>query len=1423
MPAALAAAHVGHQIEHSKAMFGFIAGAIVGLAIGVVAVAAVVVTGGAALAVIAAVGGAVAATGGMALTGKYIGEGYKNPSGPVSAGSPNVLFGPAKMPAARSAIDLVACKNHGPKMIALGSDSVFINTFPSARKTDKTECGGTLGSLMDHIFIGAETAQYLEIESEVPDWMVQIAQGMVIVGTAVALVFGVAAAAVVGGICGVISFAGTAAGGMAGGYLGTIAGGHIGEALGGDIGRRWGEAAGGLLGGAFGAKLGNRYSTGHPVDVATGELFTSEVDFVIPGLIPIVWERFWISSSTQNDQLGHKWHHPYDVMIVEGTDFNVLRMEHGRLIPLPQMLPGETFYHRAEKLTAIREASGDYSVLTEEKQRLTFTASKMDPSRYTIYKIGDFNQNSLTFTYTDEGYLKKITNDAGIAVHFDLDQYGRIIAAHKASRDNTILLMRYGYDADGNLSTATNGTDVPFGYHYTNHLIIQEVRRSGLSFYFEWNDLNLGRAARCVKTWGDDNIYYRNIFYDTDERTTRVIDSRGHETTYAANANGLITQIVTPLGHVAKQSYNAFAELQNMQDPNGNSLASEYDDFGRVISFTDKDGATSAYTYVTDDPSAPNFHSTQTELNPLGHTTHIDYDTAGNIAAITDPLRNTVGYLRDERGLPLAIRDNAGTVARFNWSGDGTLLQERTSTGGELSFTYDSFGRIISEQRERNGVTQYAYDALDQLTMVQHPDGSKTQLLYDIEGNVTQFTDPAGRTTAWHFGSYPFPLRRTNPDGSVFAYGYDTELNLIELHNEVREVYTLDYDGDGNLIRETGFDRREQTFQYDGAGNVTHATDGHRRHEFTRDPLGRLLERQSSDGETASYAYDAMGQMTKAVNAVRKLTFDYDPRGLLVKETQDGFSTTHAYSRRGQRTATVLPDGRFVKFGYDQDGGFGSLRFMDRDVLDVQRDRLGREKTRTAGGVVQRTNYDPQGRIEQQQAYKQGQKNPIFGRTYSYDPSGLINEIRDNARGVSRYQYDGREQLRAVTGDRPEMFAFDPAGNILGDVANPNDASVEGGRLLMQGDNHYTYDDAGNRVHLERGWGGINAFDYEYDHQNQLISVVETLPGRRKSTHFTYDALGRRVSKRYREEKRILQAANLVPPPDDELPETLLKEETTWFLWNGDVLLAEGAGDGAGAVDPLELVYVYEPDSFRPTAQIRRFAPDEEGQVYIYWLDHLGTPQEITNEAGELVWQVALKAWGGIGSVLVEQVGNNLRFQGQYHDVETGLHYNRFRHYDPAVGCFVNQDPIGLLGSEILARYANDPLLVIDPLGLAPCTMTGPYSGKPQQTRGKNGQAHANQGLAAGQKLQSQGFSQGTFNRNTNTGLNQFGLKPISGQGGRLRPDVMAYNPKTKTLQMVENVSPSQTVRGQQLKLTPVETAIQNANPNITVLPSLVY
>jgi len=114
-------------------------------------------------------------------------------------------------------------------------------------------------------------------------------------------------------------------------------------------------------------------------------------------------------------------------------------------------------------------------------------------------------------------------------------------------------------------------------------------------------------------------------------------------------------------------------------------------------------------------------------------------------------------------------------------------------------------------------------------------------------------------------------------------------------------------------------------------------------------------------------------------------------------------------------------------------------------------------------------------------------------------------------------------------------------------------------------------------------------------------------------------------------------------------------------------------------------------------------------EVFFIHTDHLNTPRVITNQAGQAVWR-----WdqtdpfgGNVPDENPSGLGNftcNLRLPGQYFDKETNLHYNYFRDYDPAIGRYVQSDPIGLRGGINTYAYVNsNPLGLSDPLGLCPC------------------------------------------------------------------------------------------------------------------------
>ncbi len=212
------------------------------------------------------------------------------------------------------------------------------------------------------------------------------------------------------------------------------------------------------------------------------------------------------------------------------------------------------------------------------------------------------------------------------------------------------------------------------------------------------------------------------------------------------------------------------------------------------------------------------------------------------------------------------------------------------------------------------------------------------------------------------------------------------------------------------------------------------------------------------------------------------------------------------------------------------------------------------------------------------------------------------------------------------------------------------------------------------------------------------------------------------------------------PPGYDVFGRRLYKKNQnaqtlTLFGWDGDLIIWESQQSN-DVEENYTKHYVYEPQSFVPLLQTGYTGfiklletPDytqfqyedytvykdplwktetrknkaELERVLFYHCDQVGTPQTLSNELGECVWEIKQDTWGTTLEIntsenLLEQT--NIRFQGQYYDGETGLHYNRYRYYEPFSARYISKDPIGLDGGFNNSAYVNDPNLWVDPLGL---------------------------------------------------------------------------------------------------------------------------
>ncbi len=70
----------------------------------------------------------------------------------------------------------------------------------------------------------------------------------------------------------------------------------------------------------------------------------------------------------------------------------------------------------------------------------------------------------------------------------------------------------------------------------------------------------------------------------------------------------------------------------------------------------------------------------------------------------------------------------------------------------------------------------------------------------------------------------------------------------------------------------------------------------------------------------------------------------------------------------------------------------------------------------------------------------------------------------------------------------------------------------------------------------------------------------------------------------------------------------------------------------------------------------------------------------------------------GIEKDIDQNDTNPFRYCGEYYDTETGTIYLRARYYDPSVGRFISEDPIGD-GLNWYTYAGNNPIMFIDPSG----------------------------------------------------------------------------------------------------------------------------
>jgi RHS repeat-associated protein len=1061
--------------------------------------------------------------------------------------------------------------------------------------------------------------------------------------------------------------------------------------------------------------------TGHPVDIATGKVFTDAIDLELHGPLSIVFERKWLSTSGHRGVLGHGWHHGWslELRVEPARKLIALRLADDRVRAFPLLDVGERWFDRKEKIELCRDALG-YSL--RERSGLAYRFAIVgEDGNWPVSGIEDLAGNRIELVRDPRGRLVAIVDSGRRRFPISLDDEGRITAIHgpHPEIDGNVLLMHYVYDRAGDLVEVHDALGHVRRYEYREHLLVRETDRAGLSFYFEYDDRKPAIRARCIRTWGDGGIYDHRLEYGEDQ--TVVTNSLGARNLYVYNDEGLVERAQDPLGHVAKVVLDEWTNELAAIDELGRTTRRAFDARSNVIE----------------------------QIWPDGTTARFARDEHDQLVRAIDQNGGWWQWRRDERGRLLArvgpdggrlrlvwlgtqvevIVDGRGSVTRLEYDPLGNLARVQMPDGGASSWIYDRVGRWSVWQSPTGAEQRIVRNLAGQIVEVHEADGLHRRLELDREGRAVRIEDQHRVIELGWIGMGKLGLRRDA--GIETRYHYDTEEQLIGLTNAHESRYSFERDVRGDVIGETGWTGDRRVLERDAAGQIVRLIrPGGSTATYTWNRTSKLEQVVYDDGTIERYAYRADGLLTHARNETCTIKLERDPIGRVIREWQDEHWIESTWDRGGERVGLRSSFGTQVEIERDAMGRWSAVGVGDREGArwraSTQRDLLGAEIDRAVpGGGRDRWSRDALGRPLQQQVWDgRGVARDV---RYTWNVDARLDRLLDALAGQStEYEHDPLGRLAwAKRGDSAEMRLPDAIGNLYRSGERIDRQYGADGRLLFaeeaKGTVRYEYDADGQRVRMIEADG--RAWIYRWNRAGRMIAV-ERPDG--KIVEFGYDALGRRVWKRFGElltrwvwdgdaifhewvESEAIETERIAvfaqapavgrdvravkqargPPMQDLLGE----DESTGYVEPAFV-----ARKGPEAVlhdAPAGLItWISDPDTLAPAAKI----VGERALSVV--CDHLGTPVMMLDERGKVVWAAEVSTWGDVRVLIGNAQDMPFRFLGQVEDWETGLYYNRYRDFDPRAGQYLCVDPIGVAGGINAFAYVGDPLVEVDPLGL---------------------------------------------------------------------------------------------------------------------------
>lgn len=799
--------------------------------------------------------------------------------------------------------------------------------------------------------------------------------------------------------------------------------------------------------------LGPSTGAGNPIDVISGDKYVREVDVDFPGALSLAFVRHYNSAGVTGGAIGGGWSHSYETVLARTRRNAEITVEivqgDGRRLRFKQAARAGESIRRFDSLSGygvVEEHSALVDQLLDDAARSGARLANLRPWVW-IWPDGR------RLTFDGRGVLKRIETPAG----------ERLVMEH---------------DSGGRLTKVSDAF--------------------GRSMQLEYWD----EPSEVLRAYGSDAVA------GGERRRLKSLSLAGRRIDYLYDAHGLLSEVRESGGAVRRYEYVQSGEvllLAKRWGRNGRLAAAyAYDERGRAISSAR--GAESLSLEYRDGGAA--------DLNEVW------VRPAGGGEPTVYRWRTAPG---EDRQLVEAVGAGCASCpaanVRYRYDANGQVEQiDRLSPNDAAQviasqrLERDALGRLTAryeiEPGERRLIERYVYPddhPLAKPMRIERPSIAPGRLhvfsiAYNARGQPTRleesgyaptlsagvFEELARVTTYSYFErehhaphligklrSVDGPLPG-GEDRIDYEYGEVGELRRIVYGGAAVERF--DYDANARLISHTPLDGVMIELGYDAEGRLARLTRAGLSTEVRYDAQGRLAVIRDPIGQQFTLGYDDASRMTSITDSANnRIVLQLDQQGRPVARrllNPDGSVSQEIQSTPEQIAAATLQPQPWSP------ALLSLIRLPALKPWESKAEALIRPALRPADLSARRVT-DPRG----------------LSSDYAYDDFGRLAYVHNPDAGVMHLQYDAADRVvaRRLDEQRTIRYEYDALGRPV--RAEARDETT----LIEYGAHHKP----------ERIRHGVGEDLFGYDAAARLISRTQLIDGKRFTTRYEYDALGR--------------------------------------------------------------------------------------------------------------------------------------------------------------------------------------------------------------------------------------------------------------------------------------------------------------------------